>query len=90
MASPILQIAVVAPLPGLFDYLPPVASVDVSWQRGLRLRVPFGRAVREGFLWNVLDTSERAREDLKAALEWLDQQPLFADTELNLLHWTAD
>ncbi len=90
MASPILQIAVVAPLPGLFDYLPPVASVDVSLQRGLRLRVPFGRAVREGFLWNVLDTSERAREDLKAALEWLDQQPLFADTELNLLHWTAD
>ena len=45
----ILRVAVAAPLPGLFDYLPPPGVEPARLQRGVRLRVPFGRGSRKRY-----------------------------------------
>lgn len=116
----ILRIAVVAPIDGLFDYLPPVDSIPQPWLRGLRLRVPFGTTrsivdlsncqlnlytdadespsiiqgaieenTRLGFLWETSSTPQCDPTALKAALAWLDTEPLWFQEDLDLLAWTA-
>ena len=89
-APRILRIAVAAPLPGLFDYLPPPSVDPAHLQRGVRLRVPFGRGSRIGFLWDLAGSSELPAEALKSAEALLDQQPLLPPDDLALLRWAAD
>jgi len=86
----ILRVAVTAPVPGLFDYLPPADGSTTPLVRGLRLRVPFGGGTRIGFLWEVVQVSERAPALLKPALALLDSEPLLSAAELALLAWAAD
>jgi primosomal protein N' (replication factor Y) len=74
----------------LFDYRAPAGCERDALRRGLRLRVPFGRATRIGFLWRVLDGSELPPEKLKPALALLDDEPLLSDLDLDLLAWAAD
>ena len=89
-ATLILRIAVAAPLPGLFDYLPPPALDQARLQRGVRVRVPFGRSHRIGFFWEPATSSNLPQSALKAALEVLDEQPLLPAEDLDLLHWAAN
>ena len=89
-SSLILRIAVAAPLPGLFDYLPPPGADPAQLQRGVRLRVPFGRGSRIGFLWDLANSSELPAEALKSAEALLDQTPLLTPEDLALLRWAAD
>ena len=91
MSAPlILRIAVAAPLPGLFDYLPPPGVDTDHLQRGVRLRVPFGRSSRIGFLWDLTDSSGLPAEALKSAEALLDERPLLPPEDLALLRWAAD
>ncbi len=86
----VLRSAVAAPLPGLFDYLAPHGVATDQLRRGMRLRLPFGRGTRIGFLWDLAPDSELPRSSLKRALELLDPIPLLSVDILRLLHWAAD
>lgn len=84
----IWRVAIQSPVRGLFDYLSPEGlAAPVA---GLRVRVPFGGAVRIGIL---LETSPRSTIDgyrLKRVQEVLDDEPLLPADILHLLHWAAD
>lgn len=90
IAPTILRIAVAAPLPGLFDYLPPAGVEPTRLLRGIRLRIPFGRSGRIGFLWELAPTSELPLKALKPALELLDEEPLMPEDDLDFLNWAAE
>ncbi len=85
----ILHVAVTAPLPGLFDYLPPPGFDSARLQRGLRLRVPFGRGIRIGFIWTLDTESALPSTSLKPAIEVLDESPLLPAADMDLLQWTS-
>jgi len=86
----VLRVAVAAPVPGLFDYLPPAGVDGTRLRRGQRLRVPFGRTTRTGFLWESSDATGVPATSLKPALELLDPEPLLSAADLALLRWAAD
>ncbi len=86
----VLRIAVCAPLPGLFDYLPPADDVGVDLRRGLRVKVPFGRGSRVGFIWELAGSSDVPPQRLKAVLSVVDREVLLPDADLKLLNWVAD
>jgi primosomal protein N' (replication factor Y) len=79
-----LRVALAAPLPRTFDYLPP--SDGTLPAIGSRVEVPFGRARRVGIVVAHVSSPEIPREQLKPVLRVLDQVPLFTPELLaNLL-----
>jgi primosomal protein N' (replication factor Y) (superfamily II helicase) len=87
----ILQIALDAPLRRVFDYLPPAALLPEDPPRpGVRVRVPFGRQRLIGILVGIVAESQVPKAKLKAALEFLDQQPIFDPVTFELLRWAAE
>ncbi|MDR2677900.1 MAG: primosomal protein N' [Zoogloeaceae bacterium] len=74
----ILRIALDIPLQHLFDYRPP-ENAALPPTPGLRVRVPFGRGEKIGIVVAVDDRSDLPPEQLKAALEFLEDAPLPAD-----------
>ncbi|WPL19755.1 Primosomal protein N' [Thiorhodovibrio winogradskyi] len=86
----ILRIAVAAPLPALFDYLPP-ETIDASPipQPGMRVLVPFGRGRRVGMIVALATDSDLPPERLKAVLAILDQEPLLQPLDLEFMLWSA-
>ncbi|MBT8148084.1 MAG: primosomal protein N' [Gammaproteobacteria bacterium] len=90
--SVILQLAIPSPLRRLFDYLPPPDCADRdrdSWKPGLRLRVPFGRRQVIAVLAGTAETSELQQDQLKQAIELLDQEPLFPEALIRTLSWAT-
>ena len=100
----ILQIALDTPLRRVFDYLPPeLPGADLSGAPradspaapradplpGVRVRVPFGRQRLIGVLTAVVADSSVPASKLKAALEILDEQPVFDAVTFELLRWSA-
>ncbi len=84
----ILEVAVPAPLMGLFDYLPP-AGEHPPLAPGQRVRVPFGRSTRTGLLVGLKTVSALPASRLKPALAVLDPVPLLAADVLELLAWAS-
>ncbi|MDR1647214.1 MAG: primosomal protein N', partial [Zoogloeaceae bacterium] len=74
----ILCVALDLPLQRLFDYRSP-ESAALPPAPGKRVRVPFGRGEKIGVIVAVRDSSELPPEQLKAALELLEDAPLPAD-----------
>ncbi len=87
-ASPILEVAVPAPLMGLFDYLAP-QETGVGLRPGMRIRVPFGRGTRIGLLVGIKADSALPPERLRQALEVLDTEPLLPDDLQRMLRWAS-
>ena len=85
----ILRVAVPAPLPQLFDYLPPAGVNLATIAPGARVVVPFGRSRRVGIVVEIAATSAIAPERLKAASALLDPEPLISAELLATLHWVA-
>lgn len=85
----LLKVAVPAPCPTAFDYLPPTSEPGFSPTPGVRLKVPFGRKLKIGVLLGVEATSTIAPIRLRQALEFLDCTPLLGPADLALLHWAA-
>ncbi|MBZ0071876.1 MAG: primosomal protein N', partial [Gammaproteobacteria bacterium] len=92
MAEPILRVAVPSPLYRLFDYLPPRGGpgVGVSWQPGMRLRIPFGRTRTVGVLLGTVASSDIPAGRLKRVEAVLDDEPLLPADILALAQWAAD
>ncbi len=90
----ILQIALDTPLRRVFDYRPPEAVLargsEASLRPGVRVRVPFGRRQLIGILVGVAAESAVAEPKLKAALDILDEQPIFDGVTFDLLRWAAE
>lgn len=80
------QVALPAPLPQLFDYLPPAGGPRPAI--GSRVLVPFGRRRLVGVVVGVTDRSDVPRERLLPVLQALDGgRPVLDEGLLNLLQW---
>jgi len=85
--TPILRVAINAPLSRLFDYLPPS---DAAIMAGSRVRVPFGRQNQIGLIMEIADKSEYPVNKLRSVTEVLDDEPLLSREELWLINFTSD
>ena len=85
----ILQIALDTPLRRVFDYLPP-AQTRAAPRAGIRVLVPFGRQRLIGILVGIVAESALPALKLKAALEYLDEEPVYDAVTFELLRWAAD
>jgi primosomal protein N' (replication factor Y) (superfamily II helicase) len=90
----ILQIALDTPLRRVFDYRPPTGfgpegSRGVP-RLGVRVRVPFGRQQLIGILVGIASESAVDSAKLRAAVEVLDEQPVFDPVTFDLLLWAAE
>jgi primosomal protein N' (replication factor Y) (superfamily II helicase) len=89
----ILQIALDTPLRRVFDYLPPASAAPEAREAprlGIRVCVPFGRQRLVGILVGVAAESSVAVGRLKAALEFLDERPVYDPVTFDLLRWAAE
>ena len=88
MTDEILRVALDTPLRRTFDYLPADnAPVVVA---GQRVRVPFGRREKIGFIVSTESHSELEISKLKRISSYIDDQPTFDTALLTLLRWAAD
>src|SRR5271154_3297612 len=87
--SMILQIALDTPLRRVFDYLPPGDATSAP-RIGVRVRVPFGRQRLIGILVGIASETSVAPVKLKAALEFLDERPIYDPVTFDLLRWAAE
>lgn len=83
----IVRVALVVPLPRLFDYLVPD---DVLLQIGMRVLVPFGTQKRVAIVADFPTKSDVPEDKLKAILQPLDLAPLFTPIYWDWLHWAAN
>ena len=86
----LLQVALPVPLPQLFSYLPAASHGNGRALIGARVKVPFGSRELVGII-STLDQAPQVLDSsqLKAALNYYDQEPLFAGELLNSLNWLA-
>ena len=85
----ILQIAIPCPLRLSFDYL--ADNVEINWQAGMRVRVPFGTRQVVGIILNtktITDNDDLSK--LKSIIECLDEQALLPPDLLSLTQWLSD
>jgi len=83
-----LRVALPVPLPQLFDYLAPEASVPVPADLGRRVRVPFGTRELVGVVVGLGETEPEAAP-LREIHEWLDEMPLLHGELAQSLQWLA-
>lgn len=89
---PIFELAMPVPLRRTFDYLPPpqlTAAQIAALQPGSRVMAPFGRRKMAGILVAIKSHSELADDQLKPALEVLDDEPSLAPDIFSLTQWAA-
>lgn len=85
----VLQVAIPSPLRHLFDYLPPEGN-DITPLPGSRVLVPFGTRTLIGIIVQVANQPSIPIHQLKAAIQILDQQPLFNPNILQLFVWASN
>jgi primosomal protein N' (replication factor Y) (superfamily II helicase) len=90
----ILQIALDTPLRRIFDYRPPTGFVAMRPpgvpRLGVRVRVPFGRQQLIGILVGIASESAVDSAKLRAAVDILDDVPVFDPVTFDLLLWAAE
>jgi primosomal protein N' (replication factor Y) len=85
----IFRVAVDAPLPGLFDYLPVASRTAYTPAPGMRVLVPLGRSQRMGMIVELAGRTDQAPDRLKQIDSLLDQTPLLSPSDLELILWAA-
>jgi len=88
MTDEIIRVALDTPLRRTFDYLRDADSP--AGMAGQRVRVPFGRREKIGFIVSIESQSEINYEKLKRISSYIDRQPTFDPALLTLLRWAAD
>src|SRR5690348_446773 len=86
----VLQVALDAPLPRPFDYLPPVGSSASDIPVGARVRVPVGSRRQVGVVVGRTPQSALPAATLRCIEELIDPAPVLPEELLQLLRWTAD
>ncbi len=84
---PLIQVALATPLRRLFDYWP-VAGEPLP-AIGVRVKVPFGNRQMLGLVVGQVETTDLPANRIKAALAYLDTNPLFTQQHLVFLRWVA-
>lgn len=84
-----LQIAVLGPVWGLFDYLPPDPLPDHDICIGTRALVPFGKKATPstGIIVKINANSDCPRDKLKRVIGILDRQPILPPSLFRLGEW---
>jgi primosomal protein N' (replication factor Y) len=85
----ILRVAVAAPLPTLFDYLPAAGWKGGTLAPGMRVLVPFGRSRRTGIIVELAARSDQDMDRLKPIDSVLDKTPLLTTRDLRFILWAA-
>jgi primosomal protein N' (replication factor Y) len=88
MTDEIIRVALDTPLRRTFDYLRDADSP--AGMAGQRVRVPFGRREKIGFIVSIESQSEIDNAKLKRISSYIDHQPTFDPALLTLLRWAAD
>jgi primosomal protein N' (replication factor Y) len=88
MTDEIIRVALDTPLRRTFDYLRDADSP--ASMAGQRVRVPFGRREKIGFIVSIENQSEIDNAKLKRISSYIDHQPTFDPALLTLLRWAAD
>ncbi|MBI5838225.1 MAG: primosomal protein N' [Candidatus Eisenbacteria bacterium] len=83
---PLIRAAVLSPVEGLFTYRLPDEFAACA-RPGSRLRLPFGRAAREGFL---VDFEGTEKPGLKSVTEVLPEELSLPPDLLELTRWSAE
>ncbi|MCY4265747.1 MAG: primosomal protein N' [Gammaproteobacteria bacterium] len=86
--TPILRVAIPAPLRRLYDYLPP-AELECQLISGVRVLVPFGPRHVIGMVMSIETTSELRLNQLKRVSRIVDSEPLLQDSLFQTLTWAA-
>lgn len=86
-AALVLKVAVLAPLRGVFDYLPPD---DALPSVGARVRVPFGRSTRVGVVFEHATKSALDPAELRRCHAALDEAPLLSPEIIELARFAGD
>ena len=89
LKTPILRIAIRSPLWQCFDYLPPDDFENADWRPGQRVKVPFGRREVIGMLLEIVDEPAVSFDQLKKALELIDEKPILPEALLKLYRWSS-
>ena len=83
-----LQVAIIGPVRGVFDYLAPAGSAPTELT-GCRVRAPFGRGERVGVVVGAAPSSIPVHR-LKPVSALLDPAPLISPSLLALAQWAAE
>ncbi len=85
----ILKIAVPCPLRQTFDYLPDQSKTQ--WQRGLRVKVPFGHRDLVGIIVAIEHVEDSTKlASLKTIIACIDKGPLLPKAIFDLIQWSSD
>ena len=85
----ILKVALPCPLRLSFDYLPD--RPNVVWQKGLRVKVPFGSRELVGIVVDIEEVQNKEKvSKAKPILSKLDELPIISESLLNLILWVSD
>jgi len=82
-----LEIALPVPFRRNFEYLAPINTSDLP---GLRVQVPFGNAVKIGFIVGSALYPTVDKSKLKSITKVLDDAPVLTDDLFHLLQWASD
>jgi primosomal protein N' (replication factor Y) (superfamily II helicase) len=89
-AAVVLQVAIDAPLPRPFDYLPPQGLAANDIPLGVRVRVPVGSRRQVGVVVGRAAQPAVPASALRRIDALLDEAPVLAAELLQLLRWTSD
>lgn len=84
---PTLQVALALPLPQWFDYTLPPGEPAHAGMVGRRVQVPFGSRELVGVVAAIGVAADAG--NLRAALDWIDTEPLLGGELWASLHWLA-
>lgn len=85
----IYQVALPVPLRRIFDYLPPVEIGSILIERGMRVKVPFGRQEKVGIVMGHRNHTDIPSEQLKVITGVCDAYPLFPENLCTFIEKTA-
>jgi primosomal protein N' (replication factor Y) len=85
----VFQVALSAPVMGLFDYRPPSAGEGHGY-RGQRVLIPFGKSTRVGVIVAVKQNSAIPVQRLRHAIRVIDDAPLLDESVMSLLEWASN
>ncbi|WP_394147755.1 primosomal protein N' [Shewanella atlantica] len=83
-----VEVALPVPMRQAFSYKVP-DSISFPPQKGMRVKVPFGRQQLIGLVTGISDTCNLAPQQIKSIISLLDDEPLLPDSLYKLTAWAA-